>query len=57
MAPVTAVHRHRGRPLINGGFVVEKTDDEDRVISACNPLNDLLDPAKLPRPRFGLVTA
>ena len=57
MAPERAVFRHGGKPVINGAFAVAKNQLEDRIISACNPLNDMLNADLLPRPRFGLMSA
>eukprot|EP00972_Heterocapsa_arctica_P010140 1488852-Heterocapsa_arctica.AAC.1 len=37
--------------MVGGAFGIRKTDDEHRVISDL-PVNDILDPARLPRPRF-----
>ena len=45
------VRKHRGVPLVAGAFGVRKSDTEQRVISDL-PVNQLLDPAALPRPTF-----
>ena len=45
------VRKHRGFPLVAGAFGVKKSDTEQRVISDL-PVNQLLDPALLPRPTF-----
>ena len=39
---------------IGGAFAVEKDEVEDRVISDCM-VNQLLDPAKIPRPKFAYL--
>ncbi|CAE8597891.1 unnamed protein product, partial [Polarella glacialis] len=48
------VARHNGRRVQEGAFAVPKDDVEDRVI-ADPEVNQLLDPVKLPRPRFAYV--
>jgi hypothetical protein len=52
LAPKRSVWKHKRKPLINGGFAVPKDDDEDRFISYLVQCNSLLDPSKIPRPRF-----
>eukprot|EP00973_Karenia_brevis_P081454 11291160-Karenia_brevis.AAC.1 len=49
------VARHHGKPIINGGFAAPKDEEEDRLISADVPINQLLDPAKLPRRKFAYI--
>ena len=48
------VAKHRGRMCLTGAFAVRKDEKEDRVIT--DPaVNQLLDPDKLPRPRFAYI--
>eukprot|EP00434_Breviolum_minutum_P045769 symbB.v1.2.041102.t1/scaffold7825.1/size10313/1 len=48
------VARHRGRLCLTGAFAVRKDENEDRVIT--DPaVNQLIDPDKLPRPRFAYI--
>ena len=48
------VAKHRGKLCITGAFAVPKDDKEDRVIT--DPaVNQLIDPLKLPRPRFAYI--
>ncbi|CAE7195342.1 unnamed protein product [Symbiodinium microadriaticum] len=48
------VARHRGVVCLAGAFAVRKDANEDRVITDPS-VNQLLDPAKLPRPRFAYI--
>ena len=48
------VARHRGKKILAGAFAVAKDAFEDRVITDPQ-VNQLLDRAKLPRPRFAYV--
>eukprot|EP00971_Amphidinium_carterae_P289191 5742148-Amphidinium_carterae.1 len=59
MASSKQVVKHpRGkRLLVNGAFAVPKNADESRWICNCTPLNALLDPSKVPRPRFAYIPA
>eukprot|EP00974_Lingulodinium_polyedra_P079192 7670870-Lingulodinium_polyedra.AAC.1 len=45
----------QGQPLVTGAFAVPKEPEEDRMITAANPLNALCDPDKVPRPRFAYI--
>lgn len=45
------VARHRGKPVVAGAFAVVKDGVEDRVITDPQ-VNQLLDPDRLPRPKF-----
>ena len=48
------VAKHRGKLCLTGAFAVPKDDREDRVIT--DPaVNQLIDPKKLPRPRFAYI--
>ena len=48
------VARHRGRLCLTGAFAVRKDENEDRVIT--DPaVNQLINPDKLPRPRFAYI--
>ena len=49
--------RHRGTPIISGAFAVPKDGVEDRAISAPHPLNELVDPSRLWKPKFAAVPA
>ncbi|CAE7256040.1 unnamed protein product, partial [Symbiodinium sp. CCMP2456] len=48
------VARHRGVVCLAGAFAVRKDANEDRVITDPS-VNQLLDPVKLPRPRFAYI--
>lgn len=48
------VAKHFGVKCLAGAFAVKKDDKEDRVITDPS-VNQLLDPEKLPRPRFAFV--
>ena len=48
------VARHRGIRCLAGSFAVRKDDHEDRVITDPS-VNQLLDPERLPRPRFAYI--
>ena len=48
------VARHRGVMCLAGAFAVKKDDNEDRVITDPS-VNQLIDPAKPPRPRFAYI--
>ena len=48
------VARHRGRVCLAGAFAVRKDETEDRVITDPS-VNQLLNPDKLPRPRFAYI--
>ena len=48
------VARHRGALCLAGAFADKKDDKEDRVIPDPS-VNQLLDPDKLPRPRFAYI--
>eukprot|EP00971_Amphidinium_carterae_P115155 2280884-Amphidinium_carterae.1 len=45
------VWKHNGKPMIGGCFAVPKSPFEQRVISNL-PVNQLVDPARVPRPVF-----
>ena len=48
------VAKHRGKLCLTGAFAVPKDNVEDRVIT--DPaVNQLIDPSKLPRPRFAYI--
>ena len=51
LVPEEAVWKHAGRTLKGAGFAVAKDAVEDRAISDL-PINELLDPKRLPRPVF-----
>jgi len=55
LVPQRRVFKYRGRPLISGAFAVRKDVQEDRCITAANPVNALLNMAVVKRPRFGAV--
>ena len=46
------VWKHNGKRMVAGTFGIQKSDTEDRVISDL-PVNDLIDPCMVCRPRFG----
>lgn len=48
------VARHRGAMVLAGAFAVAKDDKEDRVITDPS-VNQLLNPEKLPRPKFAFI--
>ena len=48
------VAKHRGAMCLAGAFAVKKDECEDRVITDPS-VNQLLDPEKLPRPRFAFI--
>ena len=48
------VAKHRGIKCLAGAFAVRKDDREDRVITDPS-VNQLIDPEKLPRPRFAYI--
>ena len=48
------VARHRGVRCLAGAFAVRKDEHEDRVITDPS-VNQLLDPTKLPRPKFAYI--
>ena len=48
------VAKHRGSLCLAGAFAVPKDETEDRVITDPS-VNQLLDPQKLPRPRFAYI--
>lgn len=48
------VAKHRGKLVLAGAFAVVKDDKEDRVITDPS-VNQLLDPEKMPRPRFAYI--
>ena len=48
------VAKHRGQLCLAGAFAVPKDEVEDRVITDPS-VNQLLDPEKLPRPRFAYI--
>ena len=48
------VAKHRGVLCLTGAFAVPKDIDEDRVITDPS-VNQLIDPLKLPRPRFAYI--
>lgn len=48
------VAKHRGVKCLAGAFAVVKDDKEDRVITDPS-VNQLLDPDKLPRPKFAYI--
>ena len=48
------VAKHRGSLCLAGAFAVRKDEVEDRVITDPS-VNQLLDPEKLPRPRFAYI--
>ena len=48
------VAKHRGRLCLTGAFAVKKDQTEDRVITDPS-VNQLIDPQKLPRPRFAYI--
>jgi hypothetical protein len=48
------VAKHRGNLVLAVAFAVAKDDKEDRVITDPS-VNQLLDPSKLPRPRFAYI--
>ena len=48
------VAKHRGVRCVAGAFAVVKDDTEDRVITDPS-VNQLLDPEKLPRPKFAYI--
>ena len=52
LVPGSRVWHHRGKRMVGGAFGVRKSSTEDRVISDL-PVNQLVDPAKVLRPRFG----
>ena len=52
--PVRRIATHRGKPLDGGAFAVPKDEKEDRFISDL-PVNQLLDPRRLPRPTFAYI--
>jgi len=56
MRPRRSLARFKSKPIVAGGFCVPKDDIEDRTITPLS-VNDLVDAAKLPRPRFGWVPA
>ena len=51
---VHQVAKHRGIPCVAGAFAVGKDDKEDRVITDPS-VNQLLDPLKIPRPKFAYI--
>eukprot|EP00971_Amphidinium_carterae_P286189 5682629-Amphidinium_carterae.1 len=51
LVPMGKVWKHHGKPLIGGAFGIRKSIGEQRVISNL-PVNQLLDDARVPRPRF-----
>lgn len=51
---VHQVAKHRGIPCVAGAFAVAKDDKEDRVITDPS-VNQLLDPLKIPRPKFAYI--
>ena len=46
------VWKHNGKRLVGGASGIRKKDSEDRIISDL-PVNQLVDPTKVLRPRFG----
>lgn len=48
------VAKHRGKRILCGAFAVAKDETEDRVITDPS-VNQLLDPKRMPRPRFAFV--
>ena len=54
LMPRKKIAKHRGRILAGGAFAVAKDFDEDRFVSDL-PVNELLDPQRLPRPTFAYV--
>ena len=48
------VAKHNGKKVLAGAFAVVKDEKEDRVITDPS-VNQLLDPDKLPRPRFAFI--
>ena len=57
LKPHTKVMRHRGTPIVSGAFAVPKDGVEGRAISALCPLNELVDPSRLWKPKFAAVPA
>ncbi|CAL1171994.1 unnamed protein product [Cladocopium goreaui] len=55
LLPRKSIYKIKGRPLYSGAFAVPKNSDEDRAISALCPLNALVNPAKLWKPRFAIM--
>lgn len=55
LLPRKSIYKVKGRPLYSGAFAVPKNADEDRAISALCPLNALVNPAKLWKPRFAIM--
>ena len=57
LMPKRRIYKIKGRPLYGGAFAVAKNQEEDRAISALCPLNALVDPRKLWKPRFAIMSA
>ena len=57
LMPKRRIYKIKGRPLYSGAFAVAKNQEEDRAISALCPLNALVDPRKLWKPRFAIMSA
>ena len=55
LLPRRSIYKIKGRPLYSGAFAVPKNVEEDRAISALCPLNALVDPSKLWKPRFAIM--
>ena len=55
LMPRKSIYKFKGRPLYSGAFAVPKNSEEDRAISALCPLNALVNPAKLWKPRFAIM--
>lgn len=51
---MSGLARHAGAPIVSGAFPVAKDALEDRTISSL-VMNDLIDRAKVPRPRFAYI--
>ena len=55
LRPAGRIMKVHGSPLTAGAFAVPKDPEEDRMITAANPLNALCNPKLVPRPRFAYI--